>query len=772
MPRRDPWVYIGLFAFFALLFVALFGERIAPHEAIYFVPEHGRDPRPYDPGLVFPFGSDILGRDLFSLVLAGARLTLTIVVIGGLARVAAGLFLAFASTGSRRARVVVDALAELVAAVPATLVVLVVVLMFSHGDAPFWLFVGGLLITGWAGPYRVLRAELDRLGRMPFTEGAAAIGVGRLAVLTRHHLPHLVPILAMNASQQVVAALVALAELGVLAAFVGTTRLINIAASMSFVMELGQVNGAFIADPPEWGGLLANARTIDSLWVTRWLFLVPGAAFAVTAVAVAAIGYALSRVYARRNLLHDLRRPMAGAIAAAVFGLVVISLLVPERYAEAREWAASARTAASDSTDDVERAFQEAGLRSVGPSFAVERDTTHIVRTGPASVQVGDRRMVESAGSPTTVRSLVYEETGGGRIEAPLVFIGHGIAPSDYPPRATSVFSSGDLGAALVGFADAYANVDVRGKIVVLLRYRFVTGPPSALGPDAESSILSAKKRGAAAIIFVDPDLTHYPKTPTLAIADPYARLEGLAPVTQVKGTPVIVLSSSAADQLLEPFGITPSKIGDNVDATGDEAQHAISRDLRANGVIDVPLERASAHIRSLVAEVPGFSSEQTRVVVWAVKREGAAHPVEPLLAGLAKTLSARHAAVTFVLFDPAVDAGTNARDIAALLANRRLSLFLVLDALDGTALRFTTPFGDLIPALDRYAENSGAAFVPTRATASQSNWTWPGAAPYIEDRAVLITGSGGAGDPRADAAALIAYLAGRRSLGAEEMPK
>ena len=72
MPRRDPWTPIGVVAFFALASVALFGERIAPHEAIYFVVEHGTDPRPYDPGGVFPFGSDILGRDLLSLVLAGA----------------------------------------------------------------------------------------------------------------------------------------------------------------------------------------------------------------------------------------------------------------------------------------------------------------------------------------------------------------------------------------------------------------------------------------------------------------------------------------------------------------------------------------------------------------------------------------------------------------------------------------------------------------------------------------------------------------------------
>jgi len=129
MPRRDPWPLIGLVAFFVILFIAVFGERIAPHESIYFVVEHGRDPRPYDPGLVFPFGSDILGRDLFSLVLAGARMTIVIVVLGGLARVLAGAILGIAAAVSPKVRMAADALSEIVAAVPATLVVLLVVLV-------------------------------------------------------------------------------------------------------------------------------------------------------------------------------------------------------------------------------------------------------------------------------------------------------------------------------------------------------------------------------------------------------------------------------------------------------------------------------------------------------------------------------------------------------------------------------------------------------------------------------------------------------------------
>ena len=144
MPRRDPWVYIGLVAFFALLFVALFGGLLAPHESIYFVVEHGRDPRPYDPGVVFPLGSDVLGRDLFSLVLAGAGTTLLIVVLSGLARVAAGLILAAVAGWWRPARGANGLVGRARRRGPRHACRGLVVKVFVRGDASFLVFVGAL----------------------------------------------------------------------------------------------------------------------------------------------------------------------------------------------------------------------------------------------------------------------------------------------------------------------------------------------------------------------------------------------------------------------------------------------------------------------------------------------------------------------------------------------------------------------------------------------------------------------------------------------------
>jgi len=652
-------------------------------------------------------------------------------------------------------------------------VALLAVKVLVRADTSVLLFVGALLVTGWAGPYRVIRAELDRLAHMPFTQSATALGVRRSAIFSRHHLPHLVPLVAMNMSQQVVASLVLLAELGVLGVFVGSTRMIDITESLSIVRTSFGVGSASVADPPEWGGLLANARTIESLWTTRWLFLVPGIALALSAMAVAAIGFAIARRYARRNVSQDLRGPGAAFLGAAALTLVVLSALLPERYAPARDWATAAR-AEMGATSDVEAAFAAAGLRPVGATFAVERDTTQIVKSGPATVVVGNIGLSESNEAPTDLRPFVSSVTGGGRVDAPIVFAGRGVSAVDYPPIRTSPFAPPDLGTLLVGFADDYAPIDVRGKVVLLVRLTGVTaGSRGTRGPPVDTSIDNAVKRGAAAVLFVDTDLPRYVNTPISALTpvNPYRRLEADLPPTAVGGVPVIVLSPAAADRLLGPIGIATAAFAAPLDTVNRDAPSS-SRDLGVRARVEVPLERASAHVRSVVAEVASAPGDAGRVLVWAVRHPGTPNPASDVLAALARTLAPRDAPFVFADFDPAVDANANARDIANLLRGRRIALIVVLDGLDGGALRFSTPYGDLIPAIDLYADKANAAHLITRSTRSINDWSWPGIGPFISRKAVLVTGNGGSGDVRADTAALVAYLAGRLALGAEELPR
>jgi ABC-type dipeptide/oligopeptide/nickel transport system permease subunit len=807
MARRDPWLFVGLVAFFGLVFLALFGERIAPHEAIYFVPEHGSDPRPYDPGLVFPFGSDVLGRDLFSVVLAGARATLTIIVLSGTARVVAGALMAAVSSWWRPTRLATESLAELVGAVPATLVALVLVKVFLRVDATVMVIIGALLVTGWAGPYRVIRAEVDRLRAMSFTQGAVAIGVGRWRLFWRHHVPHLAPVLAVNLSQQIVASLVLVAELGVLSVFVGATRFINLEESLTRA-AIREVPYANIADPPEWGGLLANARTIESLWTTRWLFLIPGIAFAVTAVAVAMIGFALARHYARRDVTQDLRGRGAAALAVALLATFLASTLVPERYAAAREWAAAARAEVRPASE-IESAFSDAGLDPVGATYAVQRDAGTVAQTGPATLKVGAAtatqawpRRAPELGGLIRVQSFVTASTGGGAVEAPLVFVGRGISPSEHPAPPKGPFYGQqlpELNALIAHYADDYTTVDVRGKVVLLVRFLGVKArkPPelgsnqhplngSAYGFAVEDSIGSAIKHGAAAVIFVDPDLTNYSEQINqgsgigTAGANPYIRFQAQLPPTNTSGVPVVVVDPTVASALVASTGLDlrPYSQYDPLrriwvfdDYMGEQYKQSPARDLGVSARVEVPLARARALVTSYVGEVGGVSRDSGRVLVWRERKaDEPSFSTRDVLAALARALGDRRVPVVFVDFDPAVDPKANAKAIATALQDRRISLVIVLDRVDGSALRFTTANGELIPALDMYADKAAARHELTRTTATATAVS--DVAPLLDYKTVVVSGNGGAGDLRPDAAAFVGYLAGRLALGAEELPR
>ena len=774
----DPWLVVGGAAFFALVIAALFGERIAPNEPIYFVVEHGRDPRPYDPGIVFPFGSDVLGRDLLSLVLAGARATLTIVLIAGLARVVAGVLLAAVGSWSRPTRLLTETIADFVAAIPATLVAVLLVKAFVRTDTSIPIVIGALLLVGWAGPYRVIRAEVDRLSRAQFSEGARAMGATRWRLFWRHQIPHLLPVIATNLSQQVVASLVLVAELGVLGVIVSAVRSLNIEESLS-VVRIGPPNSALIPDIPEWGAMLSSARTTEILWTTRWMIFVPGAAFALTAMAVALVGFALARRYARRDVFNDLR-------AGSVVGMVVVALfvasdLVPERYAAAREWAASARNAVQ-SDSDPEAAFAAAGL-DIHP---VERRTTTIVRTGPAMVTVGGQKVEElfpqpdvPAGdldanakpSPIHVRSVVSEGLGGGgQVEAPLVFAARGIVPSQLEqPRVFGPVRQPSLATLVKDYPDDYAGIDARGKVVLLVRFMGIDlgNRGSVDGFSVGTAVAEAVKRGAVGVIVVDqfvgkPGSSLYPRS-VLAL-NAYAAIEELFPPQSVSGVPVVVMDAEAARTLVAPLGLTIDPLL-GYDVAGKTWDRSLSRDLGVAARIAVPLREDVSVLKSSVAEVPGFSPDTGRIVVWTSHTLGTTATERnrrDVLASLARFTSARHAPFIFVDFDVHADALA----IREFLRSRRVLVVIVLDQLDGSVLNFTTANGDLIPAFDLYADKAGAPYRTTRITYSVDQVGSP-----LPDLKTVVIGSSGTGaDARADTAALIGYLAGRLALGAPEL--
>jgi len=209
---------IGLVLLVVFALMAL-GSFIPPWIDPMYHPMTGVDPeitRSVGPSVRHWLGTDFMGRDILSQLLAGARVAFMIGVSAAFMSIFLGTAIGMvAGYSGRVADTVLMRLADMIMVMPTLLVVLIMASLF--GQLSVWTIVLIIALFRWPGVSRVIRAQTLSLKQRPFIDAARVAGASHPRIIFRHIMPNVLPLAFLYMTFRVTSAITieaALAFLG------------------------------------------------------------------------------------------------------------------------------------------------------------------------------------------------------------------------------------------------------------------------------------------------------------------------------------------------------------------------------------------------------------------------------------------------------------------------------------------------------------------------------------------------------------------------------
>lgn len=255
--KKDKMAMFGLFIILLLIFAAIFADFIAP----YGYDDQNLKARLIGPGSEYLLGTDNFGRDIFSRIVYGSRISLQVGFIAvGISAIIGGALGSIAGYYGGKLDNTIMRLMDVLLAIPSILLAISIVAALGPGLQNVMIAVGIGSIPSYA---RIVRASVLSIRDQEFVEAARAVGANDFRIITKHILPN------------AMAPIIVQATLGVAGAILS-------AAGLSFI-------GLGIQPPtPEWGAMLSSGR--DYLRDHWHVATFPGLAIMITIFALNLLG--------------------------------------------------------------------------------------------------------------------------------------------------------------------------------------------------------------------------------------------------------------------------------------------------------------------------------------------------------------------------------------------------------------------------------------------------------------------------------------------------
>lgn len=272
-PRRltiDPRLIVGGIIIAILFLTAIFAPWLAPknpltQDLLYtqLPPEWARGG---EPG--FLFGTDSLGRDIFSRLIYGARIAVVVALVAATLACLIGTTLGLAA-GYFRGWVdqVVSRLIDIWMSFPPVLLSIVLAAVVGAGLGSVIL---AIVVVDWTRFARVVRSEVMLQRQLDYVAAGRIVGLSRMAILFKEVFPNILPLLA---------------------------TLLTVEMGIAVIVEaiLSFVGLSVSTDTPTWGGMIAEGR--QAIYQVPWLLALPIIAIITTVLGFNLLGDGLRATF-------------------------------------------------------------------------------------------------------------------------------------------------------------------------------------------------------------------------------------------------------------------------------------------------------------------------------------------------------------------------------------------------------------------------------------------------------------------------------------------
>ena len=255
--KRNKLAMLGLAIVIALILIALFAPLLAPYDPIARIKADSS----LAPSSVHLFGTDLLGRDIFSRVIFGSRISLEVGIIAvGISMIIGLFFGALSGYFGSIPDTIIMRIADIFFAFPYILGAIAIMTVLGPGVINIFIAIG---ILGWASFARIFRSSILAIKNKEYIEAARALGASNYRIITKHIFPNAFTPIIVYATMNV-----------------GTAIIVE--AALSF-LGLG-------VQPPTaaWGKMLAES--LDYIDIAPWMMVFPGLAIVITVLGFVLLG--------------------------------------------------------------------------------------------------------------------------------------------------------------------------------------------------------------------------------------------------------------------------------------------------------------------------------------------------------------------------------------------------------------------------------------------------------------------------------------------------